>query len=149
MTAAKSHSESILSDLRKQFGDGKYLLSPKELAPILNKSTRAQANMRAAGNFPLPVVKVGKKVGVSMHDLADFLAGGTVSKKKVGSEPSTAAVISAKSPNYRRGSRDWLLAFEQSVMYQHELLDHLRDLRLREIASETPAQPRKRNRKTV
>ena len=143
MSAAISRSDSILSDLRKQFGDGKYLLSPKELAPIINKSTQAQANMRAVGSFPLPVVKVGKKVGVSVHDLADFLAGGTVAKKKT--EPKTAAaVVIAKSPNYRRGSRDWLLAFEQSVIYQHELLNHLRDLRLREIAGERPVLSRKR-----
>ncbi len=147
MSAVKSRSESILSDLRKQFGDGKYLLSPNELAPIINKSTQAQANMRAAGNFPLPVIKVGKKVGVSVHDLADFLAGGTVAKKHADTKPVAASAIVAKSPNYRRGSRNWLLAFEQSVMYQYELLDHLRELRLREIAGESPALPRKR--KTV
>lgn len=143
MPAVNSSSDSILSDLRKQFGNGKYLLSPKELAPIINKSTQAQANMRAAGSFPLPVVKVGKKIGVTVHDLADFLAGGTMSQAKA-EKKSVPSVVAVKPANYKRGSRDWLLAFEQSVMYQHELLNHLQELRLKEVADERPAPTRKR-----
>ena len=143
MTATISRSDSILGDLRKQFGEGKYLLSPKELAPIINRSTQAQANMRSAGCFPLPVVKVGKKIGVSVHDLADFLAGGTVAQAKA-EKKSAPSVVAAKPANYKRGSRDWLLAFEQSVIYQQELLNHLQEFRLREVADERAVPTRKR-----
>lgn len=143
MSTAKLRSESILSDLRKQFGDSKYLLSPKELAPIINKSTQAQANMRAAGCFPLPVVKVGKKIGVSVHELADFLAGGTVAQARA-EKKNSPSVVAAKPANYKRGSRDWLMAFEQSVLYQQELLNHLQECRLREVAEERPSPTRKR-----
>ena len=67
-------SEQILADLKRQFR-GRVLLTPAEIANIINSSTAVQANMRKKGTFPLPVIKSGRKIGVSIYHLADYLNG--------------------------------------------------------------------------
>ena len=70
--------EIVLHDLQKEFGR-KIILSPKDLAPILGVSESSQANMRSSGAFPLPILKQGSKVGVSIYSLAKWLIEGDVS----------------------------------------------------------------------
>lgn len=121
----------IINDLKNKYGE-KYLLSPAELALIINKSVAAQANMRSTGTFPIKVVKIGKKIGISVYDVADFLVSGQlkeISKTKIAVD---TAKITTKITK-KRGARDWLLAFEQSVNFQQNLLSHLHELRLKEI----------------
>lgn len=66
--------DEILRDLRQAYGP-KVILSPQDLALAIGRSPKAQANMRSRGAFPMPVKRVGGKVGVSVYDLADYLAG--------------------------------------------------------------------------
>ena len=77
--------DEILRDLRQVYGP-KVLLSPEDLALAIGRSPKAQANMRSRGAFPMPVKRLGGKVGVSVYDLADYLASDSTIKA-----PSTAA----------------------------------------------------------
>lgn len=131
--------EIILEDLKRKFGD-KAILSPKELAPILNTSESAQSNMRAAGTFPLRVVKLGTKIGVPIYELAKWLAGGDIpaSTKKI--EPEVSTLPQAKlSVRSKRGANDWLVAMELSVEYQSELIQEIQRLNLLERVKDIPA----------
>ena len=63
----------ILKDLRDRFGD-KVLLSPEDLAPVINKSEGQQGNERSEGKFPIPHKVEGRRVKVSIYHLAQYLA---------------------------------------------------------------------------
>lgn len=69
--------ETVLVDLKQRFGD-KVLLSPHDLAPVIASSPAVQANLRSQNRFPMPVRKIGKKVGVSIYHLAEYLSTGDV-----------------------------------------------------------------------
>jgi hypothetical protein len=66
--------DEILADLRRTY-QGKALLSPADLAAAIGRSPKAQANMRSRGMFPMPVKRIGGRVGVTVYDLAEYLAG--------------------------------------------------------------------------
>lgn len=66
--------DEILADLKEQYGR-QLVLSPPDIALAIGRSPKAQANMRSRGVFPIPVKRAGGKVGVSIYDLADYLAG--------------------------------------------------------------------------
>ena len=66
--------DEILRDLRQSYGP-KVILSPEDLALAIGRSPKAQANMRSRGAFPMPIKRLGGKVGVSVYDLAAYLAG--------------------------------------------------------------------------
>ena len=130
--------EIILEDLKRKFGD-KAILSPKELAPILHTSESAQSNMRAAGTFPLPVVKQGAKIGVSVYVLAKWLADGDIPACAKKSEPVAPALPQAKlSVRSKRGANDWLVAMELGVEYQSELIREIQRLNLLERVKDLP-----------
>lgn len=63
----------ILSDLRSRFGD-KVLLSPDDLVEVLGVSVGQQANQRSQGKFPIPHKVEGRRVKVSIYDLARYLS---------------------------------------------------------------------------
>jgi hypothetical protein len=65
--------EIILADLRDRFGD-KVLLSPEDLASVINKSVGQQANERSQGKFPIPHKVEGRRVKVTIYDLAVVVA---------------------------------------------------------------------------
>ena len=67
----------VLNDLKEKFGD-QVLLSPSDIAPIIASSPKVQANLRSQGRFPIPVQKMGAKVGVSIYHLAEYLETGKV-----------------------------------------------------------------------
>lgn len=66
--------EIILADLRQRFGD-KVLLSPEDLASVIGVSVGQQANQRSQNKFPIPHKVEGRRVKVSIYDLAVYLAG--------------------------------------------------------------------------
>lgn len=102
--------EIVLHDLQKEFGR-KIILSPKDLAPILGVSESSQANMRSSGAFPLPILKQGSKVGVSIYSLAKWLIEGDVSRRPLDEEnrPKVPTQVNSKSLRQRRGRNDWIL----------------------------------------
>lgn len=128
----------ILQDLQKKFGE-KAVLSPKELAPILHTSESAQSNMRAAGTFPLPVVKQGSKIGVSIYVLAEWLANGDVPACQKQQKEEPQGLPQAKlSIRQKRGANDWLVAMELGVEYQSELIREIQRLNLLERVKDIP-----------
>ena len=96
---AEMTKDEILRDLRQAYGP-KVILSPQDLALAIGRSPKAQANMRSRGAFPMPIKRVGGKVGVSVYDLADYLAGHSASAHPsvATSAPSVAAGPTFRSP---------------------------------------------------
>jgi hypothetical protein len=115
--------EAVLADLKVRFS-GQILLSPADLAPLIMVSAQGQANLRHAGTFPMPVRKVGRRVGVSIYDVAHFLTSDSSAPQKPISPPSTATKpVANVTPGKRRrkGQHDWMLALRMSIDFQEAL----------------------------
>jgi hypothetical protein len=137
--------ESVLADLKKQFG-GRVLLSPADLAPLLMVSVQGQANLRHAGTFPIPVRKVGRKVGVSVYDLASFLTGGAAQPSAAIKPVQSAAVqVAATTAKRRKGKHDWMLALRTTLEFQQELYSEV--VRLGADATLQPVQQQPERKK--
>jgi len=98
----------ILSDLRQQFGS-KVLLSPEDLADVIDVSVGQQANLRSADKFPIPHNKDDfGRVKVSIYDLANYLAnlGGAQVKQEMAQIPDKLTRIQKKSTKGRL-AKDW------------------------------------------
>lgn len=65
--------EEALADLKEQFGPKK-LLDTQDVANALGRSREAMAMLRLRKQFPI-ARKHGRKVVVSIYDLAKFIAG--------------------------------------------------------------------------
>lgn len=65
--------ERALADLKEQFGTKK-LLDSQEVADAIGRSREALAMMRSRKQFPI-AQKRGRKVVVSIYDLAEYIAG--------------------------------------------------------------------------
>jgi hypothetical protein len=91
--------DEILRDLRQAYGH-KVLLSPEDLALAIGRSPKAQANMRSRGAFPMPIKRVGGRVGVSVYALADYLADDSPSASPAAATPadSIAAIPASGQP---------------------------------------------------
>jgi hypothetical protein len=63
----------ILDDLKAQFGQ-KVLLTPEDIAEIINMSVGEQANKRSQGRFPIPYNKDSGRIRISIYDLAEYLS---------------------------------------------------------------------------
>lgn len=116
--------ETVLTDLKKQFGD-KVLLSPGDIAPIIDASPAVQANLRSQKRFPIPVKKMGKKVGVSIYHLAEYLSTGDVKVAPPKADLSPPAPSKPVRVASRTRSREWLNAFQMQIQFQFELLKKL------------------------
>lgn len=114
--------ETILKDLKERFGK-KVILSPEDVAPIIATSPAVQANLRSQGRFPIPITKIGRKIGISIYHLAEFLATGNVEVEAPEIKTRSLKVQpEAAMPRRASGrSRDWLLAFQMQNEYQFEL----------------------------
>ncbi len=70
--------KEIITDLRESFPhiQGKILLTPEDLSPIIHKSPAHQSKLRSEGRFHIPIQPRAKNeaVEVSIYDLADFLS---------------------------------------------------------------------------
>jgi len=105
---------TILEDLKGRFGE-KVILTPEDIAPIIATSPAVQANLRSQGRFPIPVKKMGKKVGVTIYHLAEFLATGDVAVEVV--KPDTRQSTTQRIIK----NRDWLVAFQAQNQFCFEL----------------------------
>lgn len=121
---------AVLEDLKDRFGE-RVLLSPADIAPIIASSEKVQANLRSQGRFPIPVQKMGTKVGISIYHLAEYLANGTVPNS---TEPPKDFQQVSKIPAPKKSkssprSKEWLMAFrehtEAQYAYEIELFNRL------------------------
>ena len=123
---------AVLADLKARFGS-KVLLSPDDLAPLIATSPAVQANMRSQRTFPLPVLKVGRRVGVSIYHLAEYLTYGEVRsvRKAEKSTPVSSAsrdyVAVAKGGRGRALDNSWLRALSTQLDFQYELVAAVRE----------------------
>lgn len=95
--------DNILADLKRRFGDA-LVLSPKDIAPSIKTSEGVQANLRSEGRFPIPILPMGTKVGVSINHLAEYLAYGKVKSiedKETPTPASSPAPAQAKTKKPR------------------------------------------------
>ena len=121
-------SSLILADLRDQFGARKTVLYAEELAIALHRTTSAIYTLKSRGTLPVPCLKVGGRLAVSIYDVADWLAGNT--PKTARSKPQKQAELSVPEPK-RRADRmcDFLMQVhaqqkflaELEVAIQHQL----------------------------
>ena len=68
--------QQVLKDLRDIYGDQKVLF-PEDLGDLLGH--QVAKSLKANLGIPLPVLKVGKRVGVSIYDAAEWIANGKTS----------------------------------------------------------------------
>lgn len=67
------NSELILKDLREQFGK-KSVLYSDDIASLLGKDHRVVKTLLKANSLPIAVKKVGNQLGVSIYEVAEWLA---------------------------------------------------------------------------
>ena len=113
--------ETILDDLRRQFGAKRAVLHPQDLADLLGSGSPIVKKMGQSVQLRIPVKKVGGKVCVSIHDVADWLASDLPSKRASNSG-SGAAIGSVGYPQNRRASLGRTLL---GLQRQHEFLGEL------------------------
>ncbi len=70
----------VVEDLKKQF-DGATLLTPKQVAIVIQTNEKVQANMRSQNSFPIPVKQNGKKILMDVYDIAEYVVTGKCSAK--------------------------------------------------------------------
>ena len=146
-------TSEVLADLKKTFGS-KILLSPEDLAPLIATSIAVQANMRSQGRFPLPIRKIGSRIGVSIYHVAEFIAHGEVKVAiavDLQCENKTATCSTPpKKPVVRRTSRlsldnAWMRAMTIQLEFQERLQKAVRveimNLMLKENFSEKTPRP--------
>lgn len=133
--------DKILEDLQKTFGDRKFL-SPADIAPIIYTSTQTQANMRSKGIFPLPTFKQGKKVGITIYALADWLAiNSQLPTKSSPKQGTSSKIIATPRPvKIKKGKNDWIIAFRENLEFNQNLATHLEKIALQEAVGIDPNQ---------
>lgn len=122
--------ETVLADLKSRFGE-KVLLSPEDIAPIIARSPAVQANMRSQGRFPIPIKKMGSKVGITIYHLAEYLANGDV-KVEVKPIDEVELILNKTTSKRRKNNRDWLTAFQIQNNFNNELFVRVEKLILEE-----------------
>lgn len=122
--------ETVLADLKSRFGE-KVLLSPEDIAPIIARSPAVQANMRSQGRFPIPIKKMGSKVGITIYHLAEYLANGDV-KVEVKPIDEVELILNKTTSKRRKNNRDWLTAFQMQNNFNNELFVRVEKLILEE-----------------
>ena len=95
-------SSLILADLREQFGARKAVLYAEELAIALHRTTSAIYTLKSRGTLPVPCIKVGGRLAVSIYDVADWLAGNTPKASR--SKQRKQSEISIPEPKRRTDS---------------------------------------------
>jgi hypothetical protein len=99
---------AILADLRNQFGK-KTLLTPEDLADVIDQSPGAQAVARHRGQFDIPLTPRGRRVLVSIYDLADWLSRDGSAPAAPVAPPQIESVPVTKGGKPRRASLGPLL----------------------------------------
>lgn len=73
-------TKAVLEDLKKDFGRQK-ILSPKDIAEVIGRSEQGLANLKCRGGFDIQRTPPNGS-GVSIYDMAEWLAHGKVSAKE-------------------------------------------------------------------
>ncbi len=111
--------ELIFNDIKERFPN-KIILSPEDIAPLICINKQVQADMRHRGTFPIPIKKIGKKVGISIYDLAEYLSNDNkkedvivIKKEKIKKE---------RIDNIKYNvPKNWHIGFKQQSNYLNEL----------------------------
>lgn len=122
--------ETVLADLKSRFGE-KILLSPEDIAPIISSSPAVQANLRSQGRFPIPVKKIGRKIGITIYHLAEYLVNGDV-QVEVKPIDEVELILNKTTSKKRKNNRDWLNAFQIQNNFNNELFVRVEKLILEE-----------------
>lgn len=135
--------EKKLAEYKERF-NGKDLLSPAEIAPIIRRSTGVQANMRKSNTFPLPIINIGRLVYVRIEDLAELAATDKYQKKEelddeVLNEPSNTIQTDLKPKKPKVNSKHkydhhlgFMMAWKNSVTFQFELIAEIEKIMIDE-----------------
>lgn len=92
--------EEALRDLKDQFGPKK-LLDTQDVAEALGRSREAMAMLRLRKQFPI-ARKHGRRVVVSIYDLAKFISGDDASNAAADTTPTPKAVKATPGRSNRR-----------------------------------------------
>jgi hypothetical protein len=65
--------QKIAKELRERFS-GQDILGPDQIADLIGSDHRVVKCLRAGLSLPLPTVKVGRKLGIKVNDVAEWLA---------------------------------------------------------------------------
>lgn len=168
-------AKGVLADLREMFGKRRAILSPEEVGEVIGKTPAAVAGMRSRKTFPFEVRPVGeKKLGVSIYEVADWIANGCPAdddatsgsgaaapsgKAKKQKSPPPASSAKAKGPasaNTRKPNRPSLgpalLNIRKMISQKRAELDFMTEMFAAmealhlERGLKKPAAPRKRRR---
>jgi hypothetical protein len=141
-------AKAILADLRDQFGKGRAVLYPEDLAVALNKSPKAVDSLIRRGSLPLKVKPVGGRNAVSIYEVAEWFA----SEEQPETHTARGSVAVAKSkPPAPRPSRirrpslgRALLALRAQQDFVGELIAELDAIEVARAAKKTDkTKPRK------
>ena len=111
------NTDSILEDLRKTFGK-QSILYAEDIAKLLGSDHRVVKSLEAKQAIPLPMKKVGNKVGVSIYAVADWLA----SSDKPSASPRKTSVKHLKMPARARAS------LGRSLLFLRTQIDFLEEI---------------------
>ena len=123
--------EEALADLKEQFGPKK-LLDTQDVADALGRSREAMAMLRLRKQFPI-ARKHGRRVVVSIYDLAKFIAGEYSAGEYSASDPAPlkpakSVTTAPTAPPLGRNRRPpslakALAAFRQSINQQQSQVE--------------------------
>ena len=65
--------QKIAKELRKRFS-GQEILGPDQMADLIGTDHRVVKCLRAGLSIPLPTIKTGRKLGIKINDVAEWLA---------------------------------------------------------------------------
>ena len=87
--------QQLIDDLKIRT-NGKLLMSPVQLAEVLDIPPKQQSKLRKDGKFPVPFKNIGRLVYYSIYDVANFLLNGETTPTKEVPEEAPAPQISIK-----------------------------------------------------
>ncbi len=89
--------DEVLKDLKSEFGK-KLLLTPKDIAPYISRTTYAQQALRKRNRFPILTHKFGGKVVIKIYDLARYLSNDIPIEEWIAAAESQKKVRTASDP---------------------------------------------------
>ncbi len=118
-------AKAILADLRDQFGKGRTVLYPEDLAIALNKSPKAVDSLLRRGGLPLKVKPVGGRNAVSIYETAEWLASEEQTETHTARGSAAVAKSKATTPRPSRIRRPSLGKALLALRAQHEFMREL------------------------
>lgn len=108
----------------------KRLLSPADVAPLIDVATGTLANQRAQGFHLIPSRKIRGKVGFYIGDVAAYLVNGSSCQEQAPT-PSISTVVSNRRKATGMTSKAWMLAMTETIELNHDLLNQVQAAILR------------------